>query len=60
MLFYFLKKTQQQCLLDLNLIELSYFVGFLALRVLEQHRLSKEQWEDRIQVWHEEHGTMLK
>ena len=34
--------------------------GFLPLRVLEQHRLSKEQWEDRVQVWHEEHGTMLK
>lgn len=30
------------------------------LRVLEQHKLSKEQWEERIQVWHEEHGTMLK
>lgn len=33
---------------------------YFLLRVLEQHRLSKEQWEDRIQVWHEEHGTMLK
>ncbi|CAG01235.1 unnamed protein product [Tetraodon nigroviridis] len=32
----------------------------LPKRVLEQHRLSKEQWEDRIQVWHEEHGSMLK
>ncbi|XP_057715572.1 ezrin a isoform X1 [Corythoichthys intestinalis] len=28
--------------------------------VLEQHNLSKEQWEDKIQVWHEEHGSMLK
>nr|XP_023698765.1 moesin-like isoform X2 [Paramormyrops kingsleyae] len=27
-------------------------------RVLEQHKLSKEQWEERIQVWHEEHKGM--
>uniref|UniRef100_A0A671WU50 Ezrin a n=1 Tax=Sparus aurata TaxID=8175 RepID=A0A671WU50_SPAAU len=32
----------------------------LPKRVLEQHKLSKEQWEERIQVWHEEHGAMLK
>ncbi|XP_008397081.1 ezrin-like [Poecilia reticulata] len=32
----------------------------LPKRVLDQHKLSKEQWEDRIQVWHEEHKTMLK
>ncbi|XP_028251768.1 ezrin a [Parambassis ranga] len=41
-------------------------VGYLASerllprRVLEQHKLSKEQWEERIQVWHEEHGSMFK
>lgn len=29
-------------------------------RVLEQHKLSKEQWEERIQVWHEEHKGMLR
>uniref|UniRef100_A0A7N6ATD5 FERM domain-containing protein n=1 Tax=Anabas testudineus TaxID=64144 RepID=A0A7N6ATD5_ANATE len=29
-------------------------------RVQEQHKLSKEQWEERIQVWHEEHGGMMK
>ncbi|XP_020484160.2 ezrin b [Labrus bergylta] len=29
-------------------------------RVLEQHKLSREQWEERIQVWHEEHNGMLK
>ncbi|XP_037617811.1 radixin-like isoform X3 [Sebastes umbrosus] len=29
-------------------------------RVLEQHKLTKEQWEDRIQTWHEEHRTMLR
>uniref|UniRef100_A0A3Q0S715 Ezrin b n=1 Tax=Amphilophus citrinellus TaxID=61819 RepID=A0A3Q0S715_AMPCI len=29
-------------------------------RVQEQHKLSKEQWEERIQVWHEEHHGMLK
>ncbi|XP_035529210.1 ezrin a [Morone saxatilis] len=32
----------------------------LPKRVLEQHKLSKGQWEERIQVWHEEHGSMLK
>lgn len=29
-------------------------------RVMEQHKLSKDQWEERIQVWHEEHCGMLK
>uniref|UniRef100_A0A8D3BAI7 Ezrin b n=1 Tax=Scophthalmus maximus TaxID=52904 RepID=A0A8D3BAI7_SCOMX len=29
-------------------------------RVMEQHKLSREQWEERIQVWHEEHRGMLK
>uniref|UniRef100_A0A7N6FIU5 FERM domain-containing protein n=1 Tax=Anabas testudineus TaxID=64144 RepID=A0A7N6FIU5_ANATE len=32
----------------------------LPKRVLEQHKLSKEQWEERISVWHEEHTAMLK
>ncbi|XP_051251574.1 ezrin a [Dicentrarchus labrax] len=32
----------------------------LPKRVLEQHKLSKDQWEERIKVWHEEHGSMLK
>ncbi|XP_056281992.1 ezrin a [Pseudoliparis swirei] len=32
----------------------------LPKRVLEQHKLSKEQWEERIQIWHEEHRSMLK
>ncbi|KAM8854858.1 radixin-like isoform 2-T2 [Spinachia spinachia] len=29
-------------------------------RVLGQHKLTKEQWEDRIQTWHEEHRSMLR
>ncbi|XP_053328975.1 moesin isoform X2 [Spea bombifrons] len=29
-------------------------------RVLEQHKLSKDQWEERIHVWHEEHRGMLR
>ncbi|XP_036401236.1 radixin isoform X2 [Megalops cyprinoides] len=29
-------------------------------RVLEQHKLTKEQWEERIQTWHEEHRGMLR
>uniref|UniRef100_A0A4W3J8C1 Moesin a n=1 Tax=Callorhinchus milii TaxID=7868 RepID=A0A4W3J8C1_CALMI len=32
----------------------------LPQRVLEQHKLNKEQWEDRIQIWHEEHRGMLR
>ncbi|MED6244086.1 hypothetical protein ATANTOWER_015175 [Ataeniobius toweri] len=32
----------------------------LPQRVMEQHKLSKEQWEERIQVWHEEHSGMLR
>jgi len=29
-------------------------------RVLEQHKLTKEQWEDRIRVWHEQHKGMIR
>lgn len=29
-------------------------------RVLEQHKLNKDQWEERIQVWHEEHRGMIR
>ncbi|KAM8854859.1 radixin-like isoform 3-T3 [Spinachia spinachia] len=32
----------------------------LPQRVLGQHKLTKEQWEDRIQTWHEEHRSMLR
>uniref|UniRef100_A0A673B253 Radixin n=1 Tax=Sphaeramia orbicularis TaxID=375764 RepID=A0A673B253_9TELE len=32
----------------------------LPQRVLEQHKLTKEQWEDRIQKWHVEHRSMLR
>ncbi|XP_051913568.1 radixin isoform X1 [Hippocampus zosterae] len=32
----------------------------LPQRVLEQHKLTKEQWEDRIQTWHEEHTGILR
>ncbi|KAJ7995908.1 hypothetical protein DPEC_G00231580 [Dallia pectoralis] len=32
----------------------------LPQRVLDQHKLNKEQWEERIQVWHEEHKSMLR
>ncbi|XP_061904019.1 moesin-like isoform X1 [Entelurus aequoreus] len=32
----------------------------LPQRVLDQHKLSKEQWEERIQVWHEEHKGMIR
>uniref|UniRef100_A0A8C9TCY9 Moesin a n=1 Tax=Scleropages formosus TaxID=113540 RepID=A0A8C9TCY9_SCLFO len=32
----------------------------LPQRVLEQHKFTKEQWEERIQVWHEEHKGMLR
>ncbi|XP_023815105.1 moesin-like isoform X2 [Oryzias latipes] len=32
----------------------------LPQRVLEQHKLNKTQWEERIQKWHEEHKGMLR
>ncbi|KAJ8288716.1 hypothetical protein COCON_G00013750 [Conger conger] len=32
----------------------------LPQRVLEQHKLSKEQWEERIQIWHAEHRGTTK
>ncbi|CAG08383.1 unnamed protein product, partial [Tetraodon nigroviridis] len=32
----------------------------LPQRVLEQHKLNKDQWEERIRVWHEEHKGMLR
>lgn len=34
--------------------------NLLPQRVLDQHKLNKEQWEERIQVWHEEHKSMLR
>lgn len=39
-----------------NLANISLFV----FRVMDQHKLSREQWEERIQVWHAEHSGMLK
>ncbi|XP_039669300.1 moesin-like isoform X3 [Perca fluviatilis] len=32
----------------------------LPQRVLEQHKLNKNQWENRIQVWHQEHKGLLR
>ncbi|XP_033948913.1 moesin-like isoform X2 [Pseudochaenichthys georgianus] len=32
----------------------------LPQRVWEQHKLNKNQWEERIQVWHEEHKGLLR
>ncbi|XP_033842745.1 radixin-like [Periophthalmus magnuspinnatus] len=32
----------------------------LPQRVLEQHKLTKEQWEERIQKWHMEHTGLLR
>ncbi|KAJ8290561.1 hypothetical protein GJAV_G00014490 [Gymnothorax javanicus] len=32
----------------------------LPQRVLEQHKLSKDQWEERIQIWHAEHCATSK
>ncbi|KAL5457501.1 hypothetical protein EMCRGX_G034767 [Ephydatia muelleri] len=40
--------------------------GFLAndrllpQRVMEQHKLTKEQWEERIATWYQEHKTILR
>lgn len=35
-------------------------VPSLQFRVMDQHKLTRDQWEDRIQVWHAEHRGMLK
>lgn len=32
----------------------------LPQRVHDQHKLSKEQWQERIQIWHQEHTGMIK
>ncbi|KAM3600834.1 uncharacterized protein V6R79_003282 [Siganus canaliculatus] len=32
----------------------------LPQRVLDQHKLNKDQWEERIQVWHEEHKGLMR
>uniref|UniRef100_A0A8L0DLB3 FERM domain-containing protein n=1 Tax=Oncorhynchus mykiss TaxID=8022 RepID=A0A8L0DLB3_ONCMY len=43
-----------------------HFPGYLSRdkllpqRFLEQHKLNKEQWENRIKVWHEEHKGVLR
>uniref|UniRef100_A0A4W5QV92 Moesin b n=1 Tax=Hucho hucho TaxID=62062 RepID=A0A4W5QV92_9TELE len=43
-----------------------HFPGYLSRdkllpqRVLEQHKLNKEQWENRIKVWHVEHKGVLR
>lgn len=47
-------------LLTLVLCLLCPFLLGMSCRVLEQHKLTKEQWEDRIQTWHEEHRSMLR
>lgn len=35
-------------------------VVFSVLRVLEQHKMTKSQWEERITDWHTEHAGMLR
>lgn len=32
----------------------------LPQRVMEQHKLTKEQWEERISTWYQEHKTILR
>lgn len=32
----------------------------LPQRVYDQHKMSKQQWEERIQTWHAEHGNMSR
>ena len=35
-------------------------VYLLYFRVLDQHKMSKEQWEERIVTWYQEHKGMLR
>lgn len=54
----FKRLKRLQVLLKLKCL---FFFFFFALRrVMEQHKLSRDQWEERIQVWHEEHGGTIK
>ncbi|KAF0021439.1 hypothetical protein F2P81_026308 [Scophthalmus maximus] len=46
--------------IDIPSGESHFIVCVFLCRVLEQHKLTKEQWEDRIQTWHEEHRGMLR
>jgi len=32
----------------------------LPQRVYDQHKMTKQQWEERIQTWHAEHGNMAR
>lgn len=32
----------------------------LPQRVYDQHKMTKDQWEERIRTWHEEHGDMAR
>uniref|UniRef100_A0A8C6TWV4 Ezrin a n=1 Tax=Neogobius melanostomus TaxID=47308 RepID=A0A8C6TWV4_9GOBI len=47
---------------DKSVHQTGYLVNerLLPRRVLDQHKLSKEQWEERIHIWHQEHRYMLK
>ena len=47
-------------ILTLNLRDIFIDSFFFPYSVLEQHKLTKEQWEERIQNWHEEHRGMLR
>lgn len=29
-------------------------------RVIDQHKMTKEQWEERIATWYQEHKTILR
>lgn len=38
-----------------------FFLLFYSIfRVMDQHNLTREQWEERISTWHAEHGGMLR
>lgn len=54
------KKKKKQIVELYTHFKMVIYLLFTFVRVLEQHKLSKEQWEERIQVWHEEHHGMLR
>lgn len=45
---------------DWKLTVFSLCNWLFSTRVLEQHKLNKDEWEERIKVWHEEHKRMLR
>ena len=53
----FISIMHNLCLCSVNI----YFqIFYYFYRVVEQHRLTREQWEERIVNWYAEHKGMIR